>query len=86
MTGPNQRVIPVQIQKAVGGVNVSFSATTVGEHVIDIQVKNQRLSGAPFRYVTYTQEFIRFLFFDFCLPFFFFLVVTCGCVREGLEK
>ncbi|XP_059352458.1 filamin-B-like isoform X4 [Daphnia carinata] len=59
VTGPNQRVIPVQIQKTVGGVNVSFSATTVGEHVIDIQVKNQRLSGAPFRCFAYNAQEIR---------------------------
>lgn len=51
MTGPNQRNIPVQIQKAIGGVSVSFSSTSVGEHSIDVQVKNQRLAGAPFRCV-----------------------------------
>jgi len=51
MTGPNQRNIPVQIQKATGGVNVSFTSTSVGEYAIDVQVKNQRLAGAPFRCV-----------------------------------
>lgn len=52
MTGPNQRNIPVQIQKASAGVNVSFSSTSVGEYTIDVQVKNQRLAGAPFRCVS----------------------------------
>ncbi len=33
------------------GVNVSFTATSVGEHAVDVQVKNQRLPGSPFRYL-----------------------------------
>ncbi|XP_046654649.1 filamin-C-like isoform X2 [Daphnia pulicaria] len=59
ITGPNQRNIPVQIQKAPGGVNVSFSSTSVGEYTIDVQVKNQRLAGAPFRCFAYNAEEIR---------------------------
>ena len=47
--GVNQRSIPVQVQRAPAGVNVSFTATAVGEHAVDIQVKNQRLPGSPFR-------------------------------------
>lgn len=48
--GPNQRNVPVQIQKSTNGVVACFAVATVGEHSIDVQVKNQRLLGAPFRY------------------------------------
>lgn len=65
MTGPNQRNIPVQIQKAPGGVNVSFSSTSVGEYTIDVQVKNQRLAGAPFRCVSCDNE-ASFVYFVYC--------------------
>lgn len=46
---PSQRNVPVQILNAAGGVNVSYIATSVGEHAIDVQVKKQRLLGSPFR-------------------------------------
>ena len=48
--GPSQRNVPVQIQKSTNGVVACFTVVTVGEHSIDVQVKNQRLPGAPFRY------------------------------------
>lgn len=39
------------MQRSLVGVSVTFTATSVGEHAIDVQVKNQRLTGAPFRSV-----------------------------------
>ena len=48
-SGVSQRVVPVQIEDAAGGVSVSFAVSTVGEYAVDLLVKNQRLPGAPFR-------------------------------------
>lgn len=36
-----------------------FTATEVGEHLIDIRVKNQRIAGSPFRTHAYNPRAIK---------------------------
>lgn len=49
LSAPSRRILPVKLYRTGDRMSVDFSATEIGEHLIDIRIHDQRVVGAPFR-------------------------------------
>lgn len=58
---PSRKEIPVRVIKSVikKDLTAVFTTAEVGEHYVDIRVKNQRIAGSPFRTHAYNPRAIK---------------------------
>ncbi|XP_066909366.1 filamin-B-like [Halyomorpha halys] len=60
VTPPSKSPIPVKMSRSNGQhVNIYFTATEIGEHLIDVKIKDHRINGAPFRSHAYNTQAIK---------------------------
>ncbi|XP_049948482.1 filamin-A [Schistocerca serialis cubense] len=59
ITSPSRHSIPVKLFRSGSHLTVDFTPTEIGEHVIDIRVKDSRVVGSPFRTHAYNARAIQ---------------------------
>lgn len=61
LTAPSRKEIPVRVTRSLisNDLTALFTAVEVGEHLVDIRVKNQRIAGSPFRTHAYNPRAIK---------------------------
>ncbi|XP_014240191.1 filamin-A isoform X2 [Cimex lectularius] len=60
VTPPSKSPVPVKMSRSNGQhINIYFTAVEIGEHLIDIKIKDQRVSGSPFRSHAYNTQAIK---------------------------
>ncbi|KAJ4429010.1 hypothetical protein ANN_26006, partial [Periplaneta americana] len=59
VTAPSRRNLPVKLFRNRDQILANFTATEIGEHIIDIRVRDQRVVGAPFRTHAYNSRAIQ---------------------------
>jgi hypothetical protein len=48
-SAPSHRILPVKLYRNRDRISANFLATEIGEHIIDVKVRDQKVIGAPFR-------------------------------------
>jgi filamin len=48
-SAPSHRNLPVKLYRNRDHISANFTANEIGEHMIDVKVKDQKVIGAPFR-------------------------------------
>ncbi|KDR11639.1 Filamin-A [Zootermopsis nevadensis] len=59
VTAPSHRSLPVKLFQNRDHVSANFTATEIGEHIIDIRVRDQKVIGTPFRTHAYNAKAIQ---------------------------
>ncbi|RZF33012.1 hypothetical protein LSTR_LSTR012785 [Laodelphax striatellus] len=59
VTSPSKISLPVKLTKTGKQILVYFTASEIGEHVIDIKINDMRVHGAPFRSHAYNANAIK---------------------------
>ncbi|XP_068086528.1 filamin-A isoform X1 [Anabrus simplex] len=59
ITGPSRRSVPVHVFRKSDHLVAQFTASEIGEHVVDIRVRDQRVTGSPFRTHAYNARAIQ---------------------------
>ncbi|XP_023727803.1 filamin-C isoform X3 [Cryptotermes secundus] len=59
VTAPSHRNLPVKLYRNRDHISANFTATEIGEHIIDIKVRDQKVIGAPFRTHAYNARAIQ---------------------------
>ncbi|XP_063231927.1 LOW QUALITY PROTEIN: filamin-C [Bacillus rossius redtenbacheri] len=59
VTAPSRRSAPATVFRSRDKATLSFSVTEIGEHTIDVRVRDQRVAGSPFRTHAYDAKAIQ---------------------------